>query len=716
MDFATNEEILYAHDQLLRGKNPFDQEHINIIKANDSRYIQACPGSGKTTTLLAKLLILANRMPFEDCRGVCVLTHTNVAIDEIKARLGAKADILFRYPNYFGTIQTFVHKFIADQALFYYYGSHIEVVDNDIARLLFRKKYFALPFGSDLSKYIYGRIKAIEHRLDIETINSLGGLDLLLSANVIAPKGKRKVYYVFLAGKYKNELLNKEQKKQIVDYGHSWYRNRAIEILDSIKILPDNSNFLIAGKTVGADTNTGKAIIDIKERLYREGVLSYDDAYKLSFKYIEEVATSERIISENRFKYLFLDEMQDCDTQQRSLIEHVFDDSKVIVQRFGDYCQAIFNNSDIFGECVEDLRNQSKITLSNRFGDNIAKPLQTICIEDNTDLKGNPEVLSLRPTILVYENPEDVLPKFTELLQTKTIGIDNPITLCDFANKRRQADPLYRINIKAIGWRAQSGKKDNLSLSSYFPAFVREAASRKIDMLSILNYLSVTPNTMPKACADNIINAIIKYLDLSGVTNGNRRYTKKSLLSFLEERNKLESLKDKTMKWVKDIYDNKDKQLLISEITGYIDNNILSLFAVTSSKEAKEFVDIKDIGPADNLTKSSSSNIYKSENTEIEIATVHSVKGETHVATLYLETFFNRYYESQRAGDQIKGEIYNGNDTETLKTLKVMYVGMSRPTHFLCFAIKKDRFDHIDSEELRNIWDVVHVDHPNALI
>lgn len=715
MDFATKEEILYAHEQLLRGKKPFDKEHIDIIKANDSRYIQACPGSGKTTTLLAKLLILANRMPFEDGRGVCVLTHTNVAIDEIKARLGSKADILFRYPNFFGTMQTFVHKFIADHALFYYYGSHIEVVDDDIARLLFRKKYFAMPFGSDLGKYIYGRIQAIEHRIDIEEINRLGGLDLLISANIIAPKGKRTVHYVFLTGEYKKELLSKDQIKLIADYSRSWYKDRTIEILDSIKILPDYSGFLVAGKIIGVDTKTGKAITDIKDRLYREGVLSYDDAYKLSLKYIGEIATTERTISLNRFQFLFLDEMQDCDNQQRQLIDYVFDDSKVIVQRFGDYCQAIFNNSDVFGECVEDLRNQSKITLSNRFGDNIAKPLQTICIEDNTDLKGNPEVPSLRPTILVYENPEEVLPKFTELLQTKTIGIDNPITLDDFANNRRQADPLHRINIKAIGWRAQSGKKDNLSLSSYFPAFVREAASRKIDMLSILNYLSVTPTTMPKACADNIINAIIKYLDLSGVTNENKRYTKTSLFSFLEERSMLESLKEKTMKWVKEIYDNKDKQQLILEITDYIDNNILAMFAVTSSAKAKDFMTIKVNDPVNNPAKVSTCNIYKSGNTEIEIATIHSVKGETHIATLYLETFFNRYYESQRAGDQIKGEKYNGNDPDTLNTLKVMYVGMSRPSHFLCFAIKKDRFDLIDSQGLRNIWDIVYVDQPNAL-
>ncbi len=79
----------------------------------DTMDVIAVQGSGKTTVLLAKLHILAQRMPFNDGKGICVLTHTNVAIDEIKERLGSKADVLFSYPNFFGTIQSFVDKYLA---------------------------------------------------------------------------------------------------------------------------------------------------------------------------------------------------------------------------------------------------------------------------------------------------------------------------------------------------------------------------------------------------------------------------------------------------------------------------------------------------------------------------------------------------------------------------------------------------------------------------
>ena len=90
--FATDEEIKYAQDILLGKENHFSAEKIAVIKSNDSKDVVACPGSGKTTTLLAKLAILATRMPLEEGKGVCVLTHTNVAIDEIKSKLQSQAD------------------------------------------------------------------------------------------------------------------------------------------------------------------------------------------------------------------------------------------------------------------------------------------------------------------------------------------------------------------------------------------------------------------------------------------------------------------------------------------------------------------------------------------------------------------------------------------------------------------------------------------------
>lgn len=92
----------------------FDDMRRNIIKDFRCIDVQACPGSGKTTLLGAKLLLMAQKWNSQD-RGICVLSHTNVAKNEIlkvlqKCSSGPK---FMNYPHFIGTIQEFVDKFIA---------------------------------------------------------------------------------------------------------------------------------------------------------------------------------------------------------------------------------------------------------------------------------------------------------------------------------------------------------------------------------------------------------------------------------------------------------------------------------------------------------------------------------------------------------------------------------------------------------------------------
>lgn len=92
---------------------------------------QAAPGSGKTTLLGAKLALMAAKWPHER-RGICILTHTNVARDEIEKclKLTPHGEKLLVYPHYLGTIQSFVNRFLAIpwlKAL----GIELEEIDDD---------------------------------------------------------------------------------------------------------------------------------------------------------------------------------------------------------------------------------------------------------------------------------------------------------------------------------------------------------------------------------------------------------------------------------------------------------------------------------------------------------------------------------------------------------------------------------------------------------
>lgn len=81
-----DEEIEEVEKLLLPDFCHFPDDAKKVICCWKSSDVAACPGSGKTTVLLAKLKLLAERMPLPDGAGVCVLSHTNVAVNEIKIK------------------------------------------------------------------------------------------------------------------------------------------------------------------------------------------------------------------------------------------------------------------------------------------------------------------------------------------------------------------------------------------------------------------------------------------------------------------------------------------------------------------------------------------------------------------------------------------------------------------------------------------------------
>lgn len=111
---VTDKDISYAENLLLPAGCHFDsQERVPFIKDFRNLDVQAVPGSGKTTALLAKLLILERKLPLNNGSGVLVLSHTNTAVNGIADEIGPFCPKLNRYPNFIGTIQSFVDTFLA---------------------------------------------------------------------------------------------------------------------------------------------------------------------------------------------------------------------------------------------------------------------------------------------------------------------------------------------------------------------------------------------------------------------------------------------------------------------------------------------------------------------------------------------------------------------------------------------------------------------------
>lgn len=84
-----------------------------ICKAESKCVVRACPGSGKTFTVAAKMAHLLKKWPNE-YQGVAVISFTNVAWEEIQLELNNSfsVNIPIKYPHFLGTIDSFINNFI----------------------------------------------------------------------------------------------------------------------------------------------------------------------------------------------------------------------------------------------------------------------------------------------------------------------------------------------------------------------------------------------------------------------------------------------------------------------------------------------------------------------------------------------------------------------------------------------------------------------------
>ena len=80
----TDDDIEYAEQKLFCS---FDDERRSFIRDLSTLDLQAVPGSGKTTVLLAKLLVFEKFLPLENDAGILVISHTNAAVDEIRSKI-----------------------------------------------------------------------------------------------------------------------------------------------------------------------------------------------------------------------------------------------------------------------------------------------------------------------------------------------------------------------------------------------------------------------------------------------------------------------------------------------------------------------------------------------------------------------------------------------------------------------------------------------------
>jgi len=130
-----------------------------------------------------------------------------------------------------------------------------------------------------------------------------------------------------------------------------------------------------------------------------------------------------------------------------------------------------------------------------------------------------------------------------------------------------------------------------------------------------------------------------------------------------------------------------------------------------TNAEAKDFLawscELEGLNFSD-PDKTKHNNIYHffkdGKNVAIQVGSIHSIKGETHSATLVMETFWYKHnieaiipwLDGRKSGP---GKVGSHQETR----LKTQYVAMTRPTHLLCLAMKRDSLESENGELERSI-------------
>jgi len=645
---VTDDDIKYSEKILLPTEVNFNEQRKIFIKNLETIDLQAVPGSGKTTVLLAKLLILEKHLPFEDGSGILVISHTNAAIDEIKKRIGNYCPRLFAYPNYVGTIQSFVDKFLA-----------IPFYTNSYKRKLYR-----------IDNEIYNEKVYIPHDAWGWAHNN--------------PYKKDKVLY-------KSRL--DENDELIIEFNSS-------------------GKFPLKNKTSSAYM----AILKMKQILREKGILCFDDAYLLALKYLKKYPIIKHLL-QSRFRYVFVDEMQDMDKHQYEILENIFYDggnSKSIYQRIGDKNQAIFSEGEVTLETFwnSEDRNILNIDGSCRFSKEIANVVKYFSL-DGRSIESDSVHKSVKPYLLVYTDNtiKNVLPKFAEIFEK-------------YRSNNKIPHNVETI-IKAIGWRGKDAYMGKITIKDYFPEFNEIIKCKKIDYFSLKEYLFSMKNDVNGSCLggiwNNILNALLKILRYEKINDhGGRDYTKRRLFNFIADQNNelYQEIKLKLFLWCRDIFTG-NSNAIYEEIREYIPKFLSSVFRKDRivSEDTINFINNKNSienrkekGTIGKYLIKSSNNIFQYDNFNIEVGTIHSIKGETHTATLYMETFYQGKHESQRLKEFFKGNFIIGDEKPHVKqSLKMAYVGMSRPKYLLCVAVHYDHVIEYLDEIPDDKWEKIEV-------
>ncbi|MBR0534006.1 MAG: ATP-dependent helicase [Bacteroidales bacterium] len=645
MDIKPN-NIAKAEQLLLPDGCHFDEERIQFINRLESGDLLAVPGSGKTTALRAKLYCMAKELPMKDGRGILALSHTNVAVDELKKMLQNHCPQLFEYPNFVGTIQEFVDTFLALPYYVQKYGHREEIIDADQYE---RVCSYIMNKPGQITSYLSGKLRYGKDYKKIRLGYSDDGRDIL--------------------------RFGIEGKEVVIEPEPKWVRDGIAE--EKVAQLKD-------------------FLFKMKEKILDLGVLHFDDCYYLGETYIREHPVIIDILRK-RFAYVFVDESQDMKGYQLNLIDKCFNCDSVVLQRIGDPNQAIFDGFSV--DNTWENRNPFFINNSLRLTHEVASVVDHLVLDRGDDGQGRARfvVNGVRPQ-------EPVIPRYLLLYTQDTIGgLKEKFKEVIRSHHLESIAEAGKYGFHIVGWNSET-KNDvaHRRLEDIFPEYHRNLSKPNANPTTLSEQIQLERHIGSfKESRKTVLEVFVKVLRMAGQRPPDRRlFTVNKLLAMLKEeaQEAQQQFREELLECTKKLSEGvwRDAYIIIKATTTKWLNNF---FQQQPNEKVTAFYE-EAFAPLIPMAEA-----QDADDIAISIGTVHSVKGMTHCATMYVETSYNNKYESEymiedkttgRGRNKVRTVTSpflmqdlppNGNNAAMAK--RMLYVGFSRPTHLLCYASDK---------------------------
>lgn len=665
----TNVDIEKAEQVLLPAGMHFDDERRLFIKDVESCDLLAVPGSGKTTALQAKLICMARHLPLEEGKGILVLSHTNNAVNEVKKKLRSECYQLLDAPHFIGTVQDFVDKFLAIPYYELCFNQKVHVVEGlayeqEVERYL-NASFYRLSKGTKYLRYKKFEFASIRiHHNNDGALEFTKGLD--------------------------EKLSFKPVKKWIAEGTEQRMHNG-----------------------IKAD------LLNMKNAILRKGVLHYDDCYFLADTYIHKYPFVVQALRK-RFKYIFIDETQDLKKYQLDLIDYIFDCEDCCLQRVGDKNQTIFNRPDRPVPEQWAVRKMKCLQNSLRLTNSIAKVVNPFAVDKAVDDTGKPRFTvvgkrqlehgDIPPCLILFDEytKDDLLPTFNDLieryhLRTTRDGEKYGFHVIGWNLKRKEGDAKDKLRLEDIFSKCE--KSSDKGLSSY----------AKLSKFLVFGCREISMHECKSVVQKAMICLLrnLEILDCEG-----RFFTKTTLEKQMELLGKVVFNEYKLLLYRASVL---MYQLKYSEcytlVADYLRGNFSRIFKISSNnKVLEDFCEKKfdaDLLNAEVLV----------DFPDIEISSVHSTKGQTHCATMYVESSFKDYESShlfkikKKATKNAPTIFYPNplfqeearyNQVTCQAVMRMMYVGFSRPTHLLCYASYKHNWNEERLEKMKQLgWKII---------